>query len=42
MTKNRVLSLLKGTDGFRSWEQISTEIGVSRMALSTAVKALRA
>ena len=42
MTKNRVLSLLKGTDGFLSGEQISAEIGVSRMAVSTAVKALRA
>ena len=41
MTKNRVLSLLKRTDGFLSGEQISAEIGVSRMAVSTAVKALR-
>lgn len=42
MTKNRVLFLLKNAEGFLSGEQISTEIGVSRMAVSAAVKALRA
>lgn len=42
MTKDKVLSLLKGADGFLSGEQIRAEIGVSRMAVSAAVKGLRA
>lgn len=42
MTKNKVLFLLKNAEGFLSGEQISAEIGVSRMAVSAAVKALRA
>lgn len=42
MTKYKVLSLLKQADGFLSGEQIRSGIGVSRMAVSAAVKALRA
>ena len=41
MTKEKVLALLKSEDDFISGEHISEIIGVSRMAVSSAVKALR-
>lgn len=41
MTKDSVLAILKNTEGYLSGEKISTELGLSRMAVSTAVKALR-
>ena len=42
MTKDAVLAILKSTDGPVSGETISRRIGVSRMAVSAAVKSLRA
>lgn len=42
MTKDSVLSILKQHDGYVSGEMISQKLGLSRMAVSTAVKALRA
>ncbi len=40
MTKEKVLSILKDTEGYISGESISREIGVSRMAVNKAVRAL--
>lgn len=42
MTKDRVLAILKNHTDYLSGEKISAAIGVSRMAVSTAVKSLRA
>lgn len=41
MIKEDVLAILKKTKDYVSGEKISTELGVSRMAISQAVKALR-
>lgn len=41
MTKEKVLSILMRSEGFISGEGMSQTIGVSRMAISAAVKALR-
>ena len=41
MTKDTVLSILAGSNDFVSGEYMSEVIGVSRMAVSSAVKALR-
>lgn len=41
MTKDGVLALLRAEDGFVSGERIREKLGVSRMAVSAAVKALR-
>lgn len=41
MTKDRVLAILKNNNDYVSGESISSEIGVSRMAVSGAVKSLR-
>lgn len=41
MTKESVLAILKQNNDYVSGEKISNELGVSRMAISTAVKALR-
>jgi len=42
MTKEAVLALLRGTDGFVSGQRISDELGLSRTAVWKAVQALRA
>ena len=42
MTKNAVLAVLKKASGYVSGEAISRDLGVSRMAVSSAVKTLRA
>lgn len=41
MTKEKVLAILKQNDAYISGEKISARLGVSRMAVSSAVKALR-
>lgn len=41
MTKDGVLALLRAEDGFVSGERIREKLGVSRMAVSAAVKVLR-
>ena len=41
MTKDKVLALLKNQTDYLSGAWISEQIGVSRMAVSSAVKALR-
>jgi len=41
MTKEAVLALLRGTDGFVSGQRISDELGLSRTAVWKAVQALR-
>lgn len=41
MTKDAVLEILRQTQGYVSGEKISTQLGVSRAAVNTAVKALR-
>lgn len=41
MTKEAVLSILKNNSDYVSGEKISSELGVSRMAISQAVKSLR-
>ncbi|MFA5561919.1 MAG: biotin--[acetyl-CoA-carboxylase] ligase [Eubacteriales bacterium] len=42
MTKDTVLAMLRQADGYLSGEQISGSLGVSRAAVHTAVKSLRA
>ena len=42
MTKDRILSILKGSEGYVSGEAISREIGVSRAAVNKAVRSLMA
>ncbi len=42
MTKEAVLALLRGADGFVSGQRISDELGLSRTAVWKAVQALRA
>ena len=42
MTRDEVLRLLRETDGYASGEKIRQKLGVSRMAVSAAVKSLRA
>ena len=41
MTKDYVLAVLKTTPGHVSGEAVSRSLGISRMAVNTAVKALR-
>ncbi|MCR4901418.1 MAG: biotin--[acetyl-CoA-carboxylase] ligase [Butyrivibrio sp.] len=41
MTKDKVLAVLKNNNDYVSGESISGELGLSRMAISTAVKSLR-
>ncbi|MCM1399998.1 MAG: biotin--[acetyl-CoA-carboxylase] ligase [Clostridium sp.] len=41
MTKDKVLAILKQNDDYVSGEKISSVLGVSRMAVSSAVKSLR-
>lgn len=42
MTKDKVLKLLRGQDGYLSGEVMSSQLGVSRTAVFKAVRALRA
>ena len=41
MTKDKVLAILKNNNDYVSGEVISSELGISRMSISTAVKKLR-
>ncbi len=41
-TRDSVLAILKGADDYVSGEKISADLGISRAAVNTAVKALRA
>ena len=41
MTKDEVYSILKNSEGYVSGEKISSQLGVTRAAVNTAVKTLR-